>query len=73
VKKELYDNKTDIWSLGIMIYTILRGRLPFNSNDKKITIQNISTEEIDFTSHEKLKNISDKCKDMMKRMLNKDD
>lgn len=73
VKKDLYDSKTDVWSLGIMTYAVLRGRLPFISHDKKITIQNISNEEIDFTSHEKLNNLSDKCKDILRKMLEKDD
>jgi len=35
VKKSPYDSKTDVWSLGIVAYSILRGKLPFVADSKK--------------------------------------
>jgi serine/threonine protein kinase len=71
VKKDLYDCKTDIWSIGILIYAILRGRLPFITEDKKVTISNIVNEPIDM-SHVKLAGISQECRDIIMRMLAKE-
>lgn len=34
LKKEGYDFKTDIWSLGILIYELCAGYSPFNSETK---------------------------------------
>jgi serine/threonine protein kinase len=38
VKKESYEKPTDVWSLGIVTYAIIRGKLPFVTDDKKVTI-----------------------------------
>ncbi len=29
IKNEKYDNKIDIWSIGIMTYELIYGRIPF--------------------------------------------
>ena len=34
VERKAYDNKVDIWSLGVIAYMILAGRLPFRGRDK---------------------------------------
>lgn len=41
VKKIAYECKTDIWTLGIVAYSVLRGKLPFVAESKKETVQNI--------------------------------
>ena len=43
IKKENYDNSIDFWSLGIIIYEMMKGTLPFYNRDKVIMLKNIST------------------------------
>ena len=30
LKRELYDNKIDVWSVGILTYELLTGKIPFH-------------------------------------------
>jgi serine/threonine protein kinase len=71
VKKEPYDSKTDVWSLGIVAYSVLRGKLPFVTESKKETIENIISLEIQF-SNEKWRHISPLAKDLITAVLEKD-
>lgn len=34
-KKKYYDNKADMWSIGICFYELLFGVFPFDGNDYK--------------------------------------
>ncbi len=68
VKKTFYDSKTDIWSLGIVAFSILRGKIPFVVDGKKETVFNIINQPIAF-SNEKWKIISDDAKGLINSML----
>ena len=41
VRRETYEFKTDIWSMGVVAYAVLRGRLPFSADQKNIMKFNI--------------------------------
>mmetsp|Transcript_28919 Transcript_28919/g.50870 ORF Transcript_28919/g.50870 Transcript_28919/m.50870 type:complete len:742 (-) Transcript_28919:250-2475(-) len=65
-----YDSKVDLWSVGVMLYLFLSGRLPFNGKDRKELQQ--------ATLHSKLlfsakiwAEISEDAKDLVKKLLDK--
>lgn len=65
-----YDEKCDIWSAGVVIYTMLSGRLPFKGASKEDTIYKIMTKQVRFESPE-WSNVSKTCKDMLLSMLDR--
>jgi calcium-dependent protein kinase len=44
-----YDEKCDIWSLGVIMYTLLAGKPPFEGKDEVEIIKNVKTGIYDLT------------------------
>ena len=55
VVQGFYDKKDDVWSLGILIYVLLIGIVPFMSKDIKGLFQNVNKK--DFIYQKKKKEI----------------
>ncbi|CAD8068352.1 unnamed protein product [Paramecium sonneborni] len=66
-----YDEKCDVWSLGVLLYSLLCGFPPFVGQSKEKLFQNIRVKDIKFES--KVWNtISQEAKDLLSQMLSKD-
>ena len=62
-EKELINSKSDIWSLGIIIYYLLFKEYPYNGNDEYKILQDIN-------SNKKLKKCNDEeLNDLLNNML----
>ena len=70
IKNEGYEKTIDIWSLGILLYEMIHGYCPFNSNDNNKN--NIILNKIINENFEIKKDISNECKDLIQKMLEKD-
>eukprot|EP00535_Pseudo-nitzschia_heimii_P003470 CAMPEP_0197186148 /NCGR_PEP_ID=MMETSP1423-20130617/13293_1 /TAXON_ID=476441 /ORGANISM="Pseudo-nitzschia heimii, Strain UNC1101" /LENGTH=819 /DNA_ID=CAMNT_0042637371 /DNA_START=190 /DNA_END=2649 /DNA_ORIENTATION=+ len=58
--------QVDIWSIGVIMYTCLVGKPPYEAKDVKATYQRIMANVYSFPKHI---NISDDAKDLIVRML----
>ena len=68
VVNNLYDEKSDEWSCGILMYILLTGNLPFEGETEIEIFDNIKKYNINFNTGE-LKNVSNNCMNLLKRLL----
>ena len=66
-----YNKECDMWSLGVIMYAMLGGNMPFYEYDTiEMTFNGIKREDPDYKSHP-WPSISEKAKNLVKRMLTK--
>jgi calcium-dependent protein kinase len=69
--QESYNEKCDVWSIGVILYLLLIGQAPFDGEDDDIICQKIISEEIDYENNKKIKELSNEAVDFMKKLLEK--
>jgi len=74
LKKQGYDAACDIWSLGVLMYTMLAGRTPFATGPEDtptMILQRIGEGSISLTGGT-WDNVTDLAKDLLRKMLHVD-
>ena len=64
----LYDERSDEWSCGVLMYILLCGEPPFQGETEEEIFANIKKGHIDFSKKE-FKNVSESCIDLIKKLL----
>lgn len=70
IKGQKYNEKVDIWSIGVITYMLLSGRNPFPGKNKNEVKYLIVSKEVDLTKPY-FKNVSTQAKDFIMKCLNK--
>ncbi|KAH7286730.1 hypothetical protein KP509_32G020600 [Ceratopteris richardii] len=65
-----YDEKVDIWSLGILLHVILSGYVPFHGKSEADIFRNIKTRSLNLNGSP-WQEISAEAKELLKAMLQK--
>jgi len=67
--KQGHSYEVDVWSLGVILYTLLVGKPPFETADVKTTYQKIKKNQYSFPEHSK---ISKQAKSLVQGILQLD-
>lgn len=66
-----YTQKIDIWSMGVVLYIMLSGKVPFPGRSEPEIITNVMKGDYHF-KHPAFANVSEDCKDLIRLCLIKD-
>jgi len=67
--KQGHSYEVDVWSIGVIIYTLIIGKPPFETSDVKTTYKRIRSNQYTFPESA---TISDEARDLITRILNGD-
>jgi calcium/calmodulin-dependent protein kinase I len=63
-----YGKNVDLWSMGVIMYVLLSGMLPFDSEDNKETARQTIYEPVPF-DHQVWNYVSEEAKDLILSMF----
>lgn len=66
-----YDEKCDMWSIGVILYIMLCGRPPFNARTEDAILRKVQKGNWEFT-HDIWNSISPEAKDLISKLLQVD-
>ena len=70
VLKKNYDEKCDLWSIGVIMFILLTGEPPFNGSTDEEILQNVKNGYVDFSTSI-FQEISNEAKDLLSKLLEK--
>ena len=68
VVDDLYDEKCDEWSCGVIMYILLTGKVPFPGDTEEEIFEKIKKCQYNFNDP-KFNNVSENCKDLIRKLL----
>ena len=64
---DFYGKECDVWSLGVVLYQLLTGKMPFEGDNVEQLLRNIEIAKFKLPS-----DVSGDCKDLLRQMIEKD-
>ena len=68
VLSNTYDEKCDIWSIGVILYILLSGHVPFDGENELAIIKRVKSGIYSLSIPEMI-NVSEESKDLITKML----